>query len=62
MTDATPRGAGKRRQLVKEALEVVNGPVIFGLNAGHRGDSITLPMNAPVRLSAKGTDICFQMI
>ena len=47
---------------MKEALEVVNGPVIFGLNAGHRGDSITLPMNAPVRLSAKGTDICFQMI
>lgn len=63
LTDCdTPGRPGSARQLVKEALEVVNGPVIFGLNAGHRRDSITLPMNAPVRLSAKGTDICFQMI
>ena len=61
LTDCdTPGRPGSARQLVKEALEVVNGPVIFGLNAGHRGDSITLPMNAPVRLSAKGTDICFK--
>ena len=43
-----------------EALEAANGPVVYGLAAGHRGDTLTLSMNAPARLEAVDGEIHFQ--
>ncbi len=61
LTDCdTPGRPGSARQLVMEALEAANGPVVYGLAAGHRGDTLTLSMNAPARLEAVDGEIHFQ--
>lgn len=61
LTDCdTPGRPGSARQLVMEALETANGPVVYGLAAGHRGDTLTLSMNAPARLEAVDGEIHFQ--
>lgn len=61
LTDCdTPGRPGSARQLVMEALEAAEGPVVYGLAAGHRGDTLTLSMNAPARLEAVDGEIHFQ--
>ena len=63
LTDCdTPGRPGSALQLVREALEDARGPVVCGVNAGHIGDSLTIPMNAEARLEAAGNDICFQTL
>lgn len=63
LTDCdTPGRPGSALQLVREALKPARGPVVYGVNAGHIGDSLTIPMNARARLEAVGNDICFQTL
>lgn len=43
---------GTALEAVKEVLEDVKCPVIYGVRAGHIGDSMTLPLHAQVRIEA----------
>ena len=63
LTDCdTPGRPGSALQLAREALEAARGPVACGVNAGHIGDALTIPINTEAKLTVTGNDICFQTI